>query len=110
MDCMKILETYKAVTLDMIKHVQADESIDGFMERRQALLEEFVNFPLSKEEKVKLMEESNIKAVDDSLKIALQSEMISVKEEIEKIKKRKNANRAYGVQTANREIFNKQII
>ena len=109
MDLRQILEEYKSVSLDLIKEIKEDANTEELMGKRQELLNKIVEIDLSKEEKMEIGKEFDILNLEKQIKVAIEEEQRKVKEEIRKIRIKKQSNKGYGANINSINFFNTKV-
>ncbi|MBU3109062.1 hypothetical protein [Clostridium gasigenes] len=109
MNLRELLEKYKSVSLELIKEIKEEANTEDLMERRQYLLSEIEKNDLYKEEKMEIGKELNILNIENQVKEAIVEEQRQVKEEIRKIRIKKQANKGYGANKNSINFFNTKV-
>ena len=109
MNLREVLEKYKSVSLNLIKEIKEEVNTEDLIEKRQALLSEIEKNDLSKEEKMEIGKEFNILEVENQVKQAIEEEQKKVKEEIAKIRIKKQANKGYRENINSINFFNTKV-
>lgn len=105
---INLLNLYKKETEKLIESIEKEniDCIDDMFNKREELINQMKDYDL-KEFKQFFIE--NILPLDNKLKECIETKKSYFKEELLKIKKQKNANKAYNKNFYNNSILNKKI-
>lgn len=109
MELRELLEKYNNCTLKAMEFIKEDKDIEEFVISRENLLENFKDLEFSKEEGLIIANELNIFKNDEKLNKLIIDKKIEIKNEIELIKKRRQARQNYGNFSSKPVYFNKKI-
>ena len=106
-----ILEEYKTITEYIIKNIKNnDKDLNKLMDQRENLMMELIKNNSENLEVIKeLYISKGLLDLDRKLKVTIEEEQVKVKEEIRKIHKVKNANKAYENNKKINSFFNRKI-
>lgn len=111
MNLEELFEKYKEISLSIMKILDDDlvEQLDSEFEKRNLILEEITRRNEDKEVIKKLYKKYDLFKIDEEMKMKLEKSMNDVKNEMIKIKKRKEANKSYNNINAKSVYLSKEI-
>ncbi|WP_394884645.1 flagellar protein FliT [Clostridium butyricum] len=105
----KIWDEYRNITLKIIKSIEEDKEDIQLFDNRENIIENLLNSNFSKEELKLSYEEENINELDKKLEYVLKNKMQDVKEEINKLKVSRQANKLYSNINSNKYFFSTKV-
>ena len=104
-----VLEKYRSVSLDLIKEIKEKANVEELMEERQRLLNEVCESDFPKEEKFRIGKELKILEIEDQVKETIEEEQRKVRDEIRKMRVKKQASKGYGANINSINFFNRKV-
>ena len=96
MDLDECLETYKAITLELIEKTKHGEDLEGLLAQRSKVINEIGNIDFSKEELKNKISDLLILELDSELQTLVKAEKIKTKKQIDALRKNREARKNYG--------------
>lgn len=111
MDLEELFQKYKDISLNIIKALEEDfvEQLDSKLEEREKVLEKIINKNQKEDVLKRLYEKYDLFRIDKDMKQKFESSMNDVRDEMIKIKKRKEANNLYNSVDARSVYISKKI-
>ncbi len=109
MNLQQYLEEYKALTLAMIDEVKKNGQLNSLIEKRDDILKSISNLNFDKEEIRTIGKSLKLLELEQELNSSVKKEMVSIKRQIETIKKTKQANTKYNSFENKARVFNRSI-
>lgn len=105
------LEEYKKYTIELITCLEKEDydSLEGFLNKRQQILDEISNLDYTKEEVSKAVKDLGILVHSKKLIRLMAEKKNKVKQEMNKMTQSKNANNMYNKMEQGARIFSKKI-
>lgn len=111
MDLEELFQKYKDISLNIIKALEEDfvEQLEGKLEEREKVLEKIINKNQKEDVLKRLYQKYDLFRIDKDMKLKVESSMNDVRDEMIKIKKRKEANNLYNSVDARSVYISKKI-
>lgn len=111
MNLEELFQEYKEISLNIMQILDDDlvEQLDNEFEKRNIILEEITRRNEEKEVLKDLYEKYDLIKIDEEMKVKLEISMNNVRNEMIKIKKRKEANKSYNNINARSVYLSKEI-
>ncbi|AQS07144.1 hypothetical protein [Clostridium beijerinckii] len=109
MNLQEYLEEYKNITLNLMKEDLDSNEINLFIVSRGEILKILSESNFDKDEIRKIGDSLNLLKLEDELQSSMKKEMVSIKIELDKLKKMKQANMQYNSFENRARVFSKSI-
>lgn len=106
---MDIFEEYREITLEIINSIKNDKEDISLFEKREEAIKKILSLELDKSEMKKIYIEQKLDILDKELGNVLKEKMSSVKEEIQEITAKKQANLGYANVNRSSNLFSKRV-
>ncbi|SFC60685.1 flagellar protein FliT [Clostridium uliginosum] len=90
-----VFNEYKEINLKIINLIKEDKEDVALLEKREETIKKFIFLDMEKSKFRKIYEDMGLRELDRELENALKEKMISVKNDIKKLKAGKEANKGY---------------
>lgn len=105
MDLYGCLETYKTITLKLIDKTKQGENLDILLDERSEIVKLISKIDFSKEEFKNIMSSLGILELDNELQTMIKTEKIKIKNQIDVLRKNREARKNYNKIRENTSFF-----
>lgn len=109
MNLSEYLEQYRILTLELIDEIKKDGEVDILIEQRESILKSISNFNFDKAEIKKIGNLLNLLELEKELENSVKKEKFKIKQQIETLKKAKQANMQYNSFENKSRVLNKSV-
>ncbi|MBE6086953.1 MAG: hypothetical protein E7206_02640 [Clostridium beijerinckii] len=109
MNLQEYLEEYKNITLKLMDKNLNNNEVNSFVIKRGEILKILSESNFDKDEIRKIGDSLNLLKLEDELQNSMKKEMVSIKRELDKLKKMKQANMQYNSFENRARVFSKSI-
>lgn len=109
MNLNEYLEKYRVLTLELMDKIKKDEEVDILIEERGNILKSINDLNFDKGEIKNIGNSLNLLELEEELENLARKEKVKIKQQIEILKKAKQANIQYNSMEDRSRIFNKTI-
>ncbi|NFF81668.1 flagellar protein FliT [Clostridium botulinum] len=106
---MDIFNDYKDINLEIIKSIKEDREDISLFEKREEAIKGILSLNLDKSKIKEIYKEKELDILDKELENTLREKMSSVKEEIQGIVSKKQANLGYANANRGSNFFSKRV-
>ncbi|MDR5586534.1 MULTISPECIES: flagellar protein FliT [Clostridium] len=104
-----IFNEYREITLEIINSIKNDKEDISLFEKRDNAIKKILALDLDKSEIKKIYSKEKLDVLDKELENILKEKMLSVKEEIQEIAVKKQANLGYANVNRGSNFFSKRV-
>lgn len=109
MNLSEYLEQYRILTLELIDKIKKDGEVDILIEQRENILKSIMDFNFDKAEIKKIGNSLNLLELEKELENSVKKEKFKIKQQIETLKKAKQANMQYNSFENKSRVLNKSV-
>ncbi len=109
MDLKLSLESYRNITIELIKNVKKGEDLNTLLQKREDIIESIKNIDFTNEEFKEFAKSFKIMELDEELKKSITNEKEKVKEKLKILKITREARMKYENTQFKPTFFNKKI-
>lgn len=95
MNLKEYLTEYKALTLDIMEHINIDGNIKFLLEERDKILNEILYSDFNKNEIQELGKQLKLIELEDEMQKMIRVEKVNIKKKIQQLRMREQGNRQY---------------
>lgn len=111
MDLKEYLTEYKALTLDIMEHVNVDGNIKFLLDERENILNEIIKSNFKKSDIESIGKSLNLMGLEEEMQEMIKKEKINIKKKMQQLRKNEQGNKLYlsvGYSHYNQSIFDKK--
>ena len=109
MNLSEYLEEYRILTLELIDKIKKDEEVDILIKERENILKSISNSNFDKAEIKKIGNSLKLLELEEELENSAKKEKVKIKQQIENLKKAKQANMQYNSLENKSRVLNKSV-
>jgi hypothetical protein len=109
MNLSEYLEEYRVLTLELIDNIKKDGEVDILIEQRENILKSINDLNFDEEEIRKIGNALNLLKLEKELENSVRKEKVKIKQQIETLKRSKQANMQYNSLENKARVLNKSV-